>query len=102
MQSSKTAATASRVKPGRNITCVQICQKHSIKCICYFSKYYWISPLKGDLMHLYEYCPLSSIMHSCCRPWVRCVRLFYIYTTVFSSYAGCPVSICEIEYKHYL
>ena len=50
-------------------------------------------------MHLCEYCPLSSIVLSCCRP---CARLFYIYTTTYSSYVGRYKHCLKMWKKHYM
>ena len=75
------------------MTCAQICQKHckavSVGAV-HPSFLKALFPSQGDPMHLCEHCPLSSIMLPCCRP---CARLFYIYTTTYSSYVG--------RYKHY-
>ena len=75
------AATASRVEPGGNITCAQICQKHgkavSVGAVTSASVISHITvesfPSKGDPTHFCEYCPLSSIVLSCWRPCARCV-----------------------------
>ena len=86
------AAIASRVEPGGNMTCAQVCQKHgkavSVGAVTGLSQStVGFFPLKGNgyPTHVCEYCPLSSIVLSCCCPCARCVRLFYIDTTSFSS-----------------
>jgi len=66
------AAIASRVKPGGNITCAQVCQKHgkavSMGAVTSASitsqSTVGFLPLKGNSypMHFCEYCPLSYIV----------------------------------------
>jgi len=87
------AAIASRVEPGGNMTCAQVCQKHgkavSVGAVTSLSQStVGFFPLKGNgyPTHVCEYCPLSSIVLSCCCPCARCVRLFYIDTTTFSLF----------------
>jgi len=84
------AAIASRVEPGGNMTCAQVCQKHgkavSVGAVTSLSQStVGFFPLKGSgyPTHFCEYCPLSSIVLSCCCSCARCVRLFYIDTTTF-------------------
>ena len=84
------AAIASRVEPGGNISpgmseARQSCERGSSNSLSQSTVGFF--PLKGsgDPTHVCEYCPLSSLVLSCCCPCARCVRLFYIDTTTFSS-----------------
>jgi len=89
------AAIASRFKSGGNMTCAQVCQKHgkvvSVGAVTSLSQStvgFFTSKGNGYPTHFCEYCPLSSIVLSCCCPCARCVRLFYIDTIAFSIYAN--------------
>jgi len=84
------AAIASRVEPGGNISpgmseARQSCERGSSNSLSQSTVGFF--PLKGNgyPTHVCEYCPLSSLVLSCCCPCARCVRLFYIDTTTFSS-----------------
>jgi len=61
------AAIASRVEPGGNMTCAQVCQKHgkamSVGAVTSLSRStVGFFPSKGNsyLTHFYEYCPVIN------------------------------------------
>ena len=83
------AAIASRVEPGGNITCAQVCQKHgkavSVGAVTSPSQStVGFFPLKGNgYPRIFVSIVLSSIVLSYCCPCARCMRLFYMDTTTF-------------------